>query len=83
MAVLQLLTSIATFCMATVTSSTGFIIVRMCIGFSLATFVACQFWCSVQFSVRIVGTANAVAGGWGNAGKSNLYLSLITLCILS
>lgn len=67
-AFLQLLTSAATMCMATVTTSAGFIIVRMCIGFSLATFVACQFWSSIMFNVRVVGTANAVGAGWGNAG---------------
>lgn len=42
--ILQLLTASATFSMALVTNSTGFIIVRKFIGFSLATFVACQFW---------------------------------------
>ena len=66
--VLQLLTSSATFCMAAVSTPAGFITVRLCIGFSLATFVACQFWCSTMFSPRIVGSANAVAAGWGNAG---------------
>ncbi|GAB4819716.1 hypothetical protein N2152v2_006762 [Parachlorella kessleri] len=66
--VLQLLTSSATFGMAAVSNSSGFIACRMLIGFSLATFVACQFWCSTMFNARIVGTANAVAAGWGNMG---------------
>lgn len=65
---LQLLTSSATFGMALVTNTTGFIICRMVIGFSLATFVCCQFWCSIMFNVKIVGTANATAAGWGNLG---------------
>lgn len=65
---LQLLTSSATFGMALVTDSTGFIICRMVIGFSLATFVCCQFWCSIMFNVKIVGTANATGAGWGNLG---------------
>ena len=71
---LQLLTASATFCMATVTSPIGFIIVRLCIGFSLATFVACQFWCSTMFSPTIVGSANAVSAGWGNAGAGITHL---------
>lgn len=65
---LQLLTSSATFGMSMVENSGGFIACRMLIGFSLATFVCCQFWCSVLFSPRIVGTANATAAGWGNLG---------------
>ncbi len=72
--VVQLMTSSATFCMAFVTTSTGFIIVRLCIGFSLATFVACQYWCSTMFSPPIVGSANAVAAGWGNAGAGVTHL---------
>lgn len=65
---LQLLTSSATFCMAAVSNTAGFIAVRMFIGFSLATFVACQYWCSVMFNAKIVGSANGFAAGWGNAG---------------
>jgi hypothetical protein len=36
----------AVFLMSMVTGSTSFIIVRCCIGFSLACFVCCQFWCA-------------------------------------
>mmetsp|Transcript_14 Transcript_14/g.35 ORF Transcript_14/g.35 Transcript_14/m.35 type:complete len:497 (-) Transcript_14:9-1499(-) len=67
-AFLQLGISPAVFCMAIVQGSAGFIVGRLLIGFSLATFVATQFWCSVMFTPRIVGTANATSGGWGNLG---------------
>jgi MFS transporter, NNP family, nitrate/nitrite transporter len=67
-AFLMMLTSCATYGMALVTNYAGFVISRMVIGFSLASFVVCQFWCSIMFSPNIVGTANAVAGGWGNMG---------------
>lgn len=39
---LMMLTAPAVFCMATVSTPTGFLICRMCIGFSLATFVSTQ-----------------------------------------
>ena len=45
-----------------------FLIARMLIGLSLATFVTCQVWCSQFFDRKVVGTANATAGGWGNVG---------------
>merc|ERR1719230_1321721 len=45
-----------------------FLIARMLIGLSLATFVTCQVWCSQFFDRKIVGKANATAGGWGNLG---------------
>ena len=56
--------------MSMVTDSATFIITRCAIGFALACFVCCQFWSSCMFSPNVVGTANAFAGGWGNAGAS-------------
>jgi len=46
----------------------AFMIGRIIIGLSLATFVTCQVWCSQFFDRSIVGTVNATAGGWGNLG---------------
>jgi hypothetical protein len=40
------LTSPAVYCIGMSTTATGFILSRLFIGFSLATFVACQFWCT-------------------------------------
>ena len=56
-------------------NSAGYIISRMFIGCGLATFVVCQYWCSIMFSPSVVGMANAFAGGWGNAGAA-LYILL-------
>ncbi|KAK9839619.1 hypothetical protein WJX81_001376 [Elliptochloris bilobata] len=54
--------------MALVTDHIGYIVERMLIGWSLAAFVICQFWSSMMFSPNVVGTANSIVGGWGNAG---------------
>lgn len=73
-AALLLLTASATFGMAAVEDAAGFLAARLFIGFSMAEFVACQFWCSVMFTPRIVGTANAVAAGWGNSAGGFVQL---------
>jgi hypothetical protein len=36
---------------------------RLIIGFTLSNFVACQFWCSSMFNVKVVGFANACGAG--------------------
>lgn len=58
----------AVFAMAVVNDAAGFLMCRFFIGFSLATFVSCEYWVSSMFSTRIVGTANGIAAGWGNLG---------------
>jgi len=65
---LLLLTAPAIYCMALVQGGVGFIITRLFIGFSLAAFVCCQFWCTSMFNTKVVGSANAIAAGWGNMG---------------
>lgn len=49
-------------------SYTSFLIFRLAIGVIGASFVLTQFHTSVMFAPNIKGTANAVAGGWGNTG---------------
>lgn len=64
----MLLTAPAVFGMTLITNGAEFVICRFLIGFSIATFVACQYWSSVMFNVKIVAKANATGAGWGNAG---------------
>lgn len=46
----------------------AFIFWRLCIGAIGASFVITQYHTSIMFAPNIVGTANATAAGWGNAG---------------
>ena len=57
---------------------------RLIIGLSLASFVACQVWCSQMFSKHVVGHANATAAGWGNmgAGITQLVMPHVMLGML-
>ncbi|RHZ62509.1 hypothetical protein CDV55_105058 [Aspergillus turcosus] len=56
-----------------VTSPQGLIALRFFIGILGATFVPCQVWCTGFFDKNVVGTANALAGGFGNAGGGITY----------
>jgi NNP family nitrate/nitrite transporter-like MFS transporter len=51
-----------------------FFFVRFVIGILGATFVPTQFWATQMFSPSVVGTANALTGGWGNMGGGITYL---------
>eukprot|EP00979_Chaetoceros_neogracilis_P013616 scaffold3947_cov222-Chaetoceros_neogracile.AAC.6 len=51
-----------------VNSAASLAITRFFIGLGGSTFVMCQYWSTSMFSKEIVGTANALVGGWGNLG---------------
>ncbi|KAH8675807.1 nitrite transporter [Xylariales sp. PMI_506] len=53
--------------------ATGLYCSRFFIGILGGTFVPCQVWSTGFFDKNIVGTANAITGGWGNAGGGITY----------
>lgn len=66
------------------TDYTTFLLFRAAIGFIGASFVITQFHTSMMFASNIKGTANAVAGGWGNlgGGVTNMVMPLIFATIV-
>lgn len=61
------------------TSYESFLIYRLAIGIIGASFVITQYHTSAMFAPNVVGTANAVAGGWGNlgGGVTNMVMPLV------
>jgi NNP family nitrate/nitrite transporter-like MFS transporter len=55
-------------------NAAGLISLRFVIGILGATFVPTQFWTTQLFSPSVIGTANALTGGWGNLGGGVTYL---------
>ncbi|MFN3378312.1 MAG: MFS transporter [Runella zeae] len=55
---------------------TSFLLFRLAIGVIGASFVITQFHTSMMFAPTIKGTANAVAGGWGNLGGGITQLAM-------
>jgi len=68
MAAVLCFASIPTALTGTVKGATGLAVLRLFIGSAGGTFVMCQFWASRMFVKEVVGTANALCGGWGNLG---------------
>ncbi|HEY0272773.1 MAG TPA: MFS transporter, partial [Chitinophaga sp.] len=63
---------------------TSFLLFRFAIGTIGASFVITQFHTSVMFAPPLKGTANAVAGGWGNlgGGVTNMVMPLVFAAIV-
>ncbi|MEX1033833.1 MAG: MFS transporter [Cellvibrionaceae bacterium] len=65
---LMLIGAIPVFGVAAAQSYESFLFFRLLIGAVGASFVITQYHTSVMFAPNVVGTANATAAGWGNAG---------------
>lgn len=60
--------SIPTALTGLIQSAAGLAVLRLFIGIAGGSFVMCQYWSSRMFTKEVVGTANALVGGWGNLG---------------
>ena len=76
---LLIVCSIPVFLVGLADSYATFLLFRFAIGIIGASFVITQYHTSVMFAANIKGTANAVAGGWGNlgGGVTNIVMPLI------
>lgn len=65
-------------------SYTSFLLFRLAIGVIGSSFVITQYHTAVMFAPQIKGTANAVAGGWGNlgGGVTNMLMPVIFAVIV-
>lgn len=76
---LLVLCAVPVLLIGTSQSYTSFLLFRLAIGVIGASFVITQFHTSIMFAPNIKGTANATAGGFGNAGggAANVFMPLI------
>ena len=81
---LLLIGAIPVMCVGLAHDYTTFLLFRLAIGIIGASFVITQFHTSMMFAPKIKGTANAVAGGWGNLGGgiTNMVMPLIFAAIV-
>lgn len=81
---LLLIGSLPVFFVGLAKDYTTFLVFRAAIGIIGASFVITQFHTSMMFAPNVKGTANAVAGGWGNLGGgiTNMLMPLIFAAIV-
>ena len=77
--------AIPVLCIGFAHSYGAFLFFRLCIGAIGASFVITQFHTSTMFAPNVVGTANAAAAGWGNAGGgvTQAVMPLVLAAIVS
>jgi len=82
---LLIIGAIPVMCVGLAQSYTSFLLFRLAISIIGASFVITQFHTSMMFAPQIKGTANAVAGGWGNlgGGVTNIVMPLIFAAIVA
>ena len=68
-----LLGAIPTFLAGTISSPAGLYTIRFFVGILGGSFVPCQVWTTGFFDKNIVGTANSLTAGLGNAGGGITY----------
>ncbi|KAL4078756.1 major facilitator superfamily domain-containing protein [Scleroderma yunnanense] len=79
MAGLLVLGAIPSGLAGTAHTAKGLYFVRFFIGILGGTFVTCQAWTTAFFDKNVVGTANALAAGWGNSGGGVTFVIMIAL----
>lgn len=82
---LLLIGALPVFGVAASQSYESFLFFRLLIGAIGASFVITQYHTSVMFAPNVVGTANAAAAGWGNAGggATQALMPLILAAVLT
>ena len=72
-ATILLLGAVPTALAGTVTTPAGLIALRLFVGILGGSFIPCQVWTTGFFDKSVVGTANALTAGLGNAGSGVTY----------
>ena len=65
--------AIPTALAGTSTTPQGLIVIRFFVGILGGSFIPCQVWTTGFFDKNVVGTANALSAGFGNAGSGVTY----------
>ncbi|OAK97339.1 nitrate transporter [Phaeosphaeriaceae sp. SRC1lsM3a] len=68
--------AIPTALAGTAHNAMGLYFIRFFVGILGGTFVPCQVWTTGFFDKNVVGTANALVGGWGNSGGGITYFAM-------